>query len=233
MRAAQMNAGLDTVRGHSKSGPNSRQSHRIQNSRGRERAQARSSQAAQLHGLRWVPVPLALLAAAIGWLVFGTVLGQAAATDRANGLQAGGLGLTVNQMVWMADAMSGPAQSKTNGFAMPSSMMPGMQTPGVRRLRIEVYITNVSTQPQRYALGDFRVVGPGGKVWNGVANASTRGSVQAATLEPRFQVTVELYFDIPARQARHLSVQWSHGGTTLTFPVRTAGTDSTSVMVGG
>jgi hypothetical protein len=30
---------------------------------------------ARIPGIRWIPVPLALLAATVGWLVYGTVLG--------------------------------------------------------------------------------------------------------------------------------------------------------------
>lgn len=200
---------------------------------GRARRRSKSASSPGLPGLRWVPVPLAMLMAALGWLVLGSVLGQhAAASDHFSGLQAGGLGLTVNESLWMSDSMSGPGQTTSKGYVMPSSMMPGMQAPGDKRLRIEVYIRNISTGPQRYALSEFRLFGPGGKSWKIVGNDTTKGAAQSAVLAPGFQATVDLYFDIPATQSKHLSVRWSHGGSTVTFPVHPAGTDSTSVMVG-
>ncbi|HVB45131.1 MAG TPA: hypothetical protein VNF47_20845 [Streptosporangiaceae bacterium] len=183
-------------------------------------------------GLRWVPVPLAMLMAALGWVVFGSVLGQHAfASDHSGFVEASGLGLTVSTTMWMADPMGG-SQSTPGGFQMPSSMMPGLQAVGDSRLRIEVYIRNVSSKPQEYALSQFRLIGAGGKSWGIVTNSTTQGAAQAAILEPNFQATVDLYFDIPSAQAKKLSVQWSHNGTTVSFPVHVSGTDSTSVMAG-
>lgn len=208
---------------------------RRQPGNGRARGGTGSRPGSQLAGLRWVPVPLAVLMAALGWLVLGGLLGQhAAAEDHAHGLEAGGLGLTVNTMLWMDSSMSAPGQMPGKGFKMPSSMMPGMQAPGDMRLRIEVYLRNVSKDPQRYALKSFVLFGPGGKSWNVLANAATQHSVapQSAVLEPGFSTTVDLYYDIPAKQAKNLSVRWSHGGSTVSFPVHTTGTDSTSVMDG-
>lgn len=199
---------------------------------GRPRGGTGSRPGPALTGLRWVPVPLAVLIAALGWLVLGGLLGQhAAAEDHAHGLEAGGLGLAVNTMLWMSDMSS---MSSGKGYQMPASMMPGMQTPGDRRLRIGVYIQDVSKAPQRYALSDFVLVGPGGQTWKVLANAVTQHSVapQTGVLEPGWSTTVDLYFDIPAKQTKNLSVRWSHGGSTVSFPVHTSGTDSTSVMAG-
>src|SRR5215469_10977371 len=104
---------------------------------GSKRRRASATAASRFTGLRWVPVPLAILLAALGWLVFGTVLGQQAVAAHA-GLEAGGLKLTVNQVVWMADDMADPGKATDpNQFTMPDSMMPGMQTAGDKRLRIE------------------------------------------------------------------------------------------------
>jgi hypothetical protein len=197
------------------------------------RGRAGSRPGSRLPGLRWVPVPLAMLMAALGWLVFGSVLGQDALASAHAGINAGGLGLTVNQTVWMSDDMSGSEQPSAKGsFSMPGSMMPGMQAVGEKRLRIEVYIRNISTSPQRYALSDFRLLGTGSHSWQTLNNAATRGALQSAVLEPGFQTTLDFYFDIPASQGKHLSVEWSHGGSTITFPVHITGTDSTGVMVG-
>jgi hypothetical protein len=174
-----------------------------------------------------------MLLAALGWLVFGSMLGQHAIAGEHAGLQAGGLGLTVNQTVWMSGDMGNPGQPSTKGgFSMPGSMMPGMQAVGEKRLRIEVYLRNISTSPQRYALSEFRLLGTGGRSWQTLDNAATRGAVQSAVLAPGFQTTLDFYFDIPASQGKHLSVEWSHGGSTVTFPVHITGTDSTGVMVG-
>jgi hypothetical protein len=198
----------------------------------RERRRASTISASRFLGLRWVPVPLAILMAALGWLVFGSVLGQHAFASAHAGPEAGGLALTVNQTVWMADDMGNPAQATSSGgFQMPSSMMPGMQTGGDKRLRIEVYIRNISNSPQRYALNGFRLFGTGGRSWAPLDNAATRGAVLSAVLDPGFLATVDLYFDLPASQGNRLSLEWEHGGTTVTFPVHVIGSDS-GVMVG-
>ena len=82
-------------------------------------------------GLRWVPVPLAILLAVIGWLVFGSALGQHALASAHAAPQQGGMQLTMNQVVWMADDMTDPtAKVKPYRFQMPQSMMPVMQTGG-------------------------------------------------------------------------------------------------------
>jgi len=199
--------------------------------RGRSRG---ATAAARFPGLRWVPVPLAILLAALGWLVFGSVLGQHAFASAHAGLEAGGLGLTVNQVVWMADDMANPGLPATNpnAFRMPDSMMPGMQTAGKKRLRIELYIRDISSSLQQYALSEFQLLGTASQSWHPLNNAATRGAIQSAVLYPGFQATVDLYFDLPAAQGNHLSVEWSHGGSTVTFPVHVTGTDSTGVMVG-
>jgi hypothetical protein len=183
-------------------------------------------------GLRWVPVPLAILMAVIGWLIFGSVMGQHALAVAHAGPQAGGLGLTVNQVVWMANNMTDPGtKTNPNQFQMPSDMMPGMQTVGEKRLRIEIYIRNISNGPQRYALSEFRLLGTGGRSWTPLDNAATRGAVRSAVLDPGFQTTIDLYFDLPNSQGRHMSVEWEHGGSTVTFPVHATGMDS-GLMVG-
>jgi hypothetical protein len=179
-----------------------------------------------------VPVPLAILLTVLGWLVFGSVLGQSALARTHAGLEAGGLRLTVNQVVWMADDMGNPGQpTDPSSFQMPASQMPGMQTAGDKRLRIELYVQNISNSPQQYALNGFRLIGTGGKSWAPLDNAATRGAVLTEELDPDFQATTDLYFDLPASQGNRLSVEWEHGGTTLTFPVHVIGSDS-GVMVG-
>src|SRR5215469_12953910 len=65
----------------------------------RTRGKGRS---ARLRGLRWVPVPLAMLAAALGVLVIGSMQGRAAADLASHPNEAGGLALSVDTMVWMA-----------------------------------------------------------------------------------------------------------------------------------
>jgi len=182
-------------------------------------------------GLRWVPVPLAILLAAIGWLVFGSALGQHARADAHAGPQAGGLALTINDVVWMVDNMADPGQKPVpGGFAMPASEMPGMQTVGEKRLRIELYIRNVSSSPQRYQLNDFRLFGTGGKSWAPIDNAATRGAILAANLDPGFQATVDMYFDLPLSQGKRLTMEWEHGGTVVRFPIHATGMASGSMV---
>lgn len=201
-------------------------------STGAQQRKRRTSAASRFTGLRWVPVPLAMLMAVLGWLVFGTVLGQQAVASAHAGLQAGGLKLTVSQVLWMQDNMGDPAQpANPNSFKMPDSMMPGMQTAGNKRLRIEFYVHNISTSAQVYAWNEFRLFGTGGKSWAPLDNAATRYAVQAATLEPGFQATIDLYFDVPNSQGdSHLSVEFEHGGTAVTFPVHVTGSGAMAGM---
>lgn len=184
-------------------------------------------------GLRWVPVPLAILLAAIGWLVFGSALGQHALASAHAGPEQAGLSLHLNQVVWMANDMTDPtAKVKPGQFQMPQSMMPGMPTGGDKRLRIELYLRNISDKTQRYGLAEFRLLGAKGKSWVPLANAATRGAVLAANLYPGFQATIDLYFDLPASQGgNHLRLEWEHLGHVMAIPVHVIGTD-TGVMVG-
>ncbi len=180
-------------------------------------------------GLRWVPVPLAALAALIGMLVMGTFQGQAAETNaHQQGYRAGGLALSVDTMYWMSNDMTGlgPGQKvNPNSYSMPASQMPGIQPAGDNRLRVEVALSNVTAGMQRYSTTDFSLSGPGGKTWqpNGQEHSSMVGS---ATLAPGFQVTVDVYFDIPGKNSKHLTLNWSRGGTTVSIPVTIGGASS-------
>lgn len=197
--------------------------------RGRTRKKGRPSRGARLPGLRWVPVPLALLAAVLGLLVFGSMQGRAAADLVSEPNVAGGLGLHVDTMVWMSNDMVGsgapqaapaPADSP-NGFTMPDSMMPGMQPTGDNRLRIEVDFNNVSSSVQKYATTDFTLSGPGGKTWN--VNGQEHSSQPAsADLQPGFSTTIDLYFDLPASDTKNLILHWSRSGRTISMPVSTS-----------
>ncbi|HEV2375123.1 MAG TPA: hypothetical protein VGS19_23565 [Streptosporangiaceae bacterium] len=191
----------------------------------RPRTGARTGAGSWLRGLRWVPVPLAALAAMIGTLVLGSLQGQvAAANARHPSYQAGGLALSVDTMLWMSNDMTGqgPAQTNNHGFAMASSMMPGMQAPGQDRLRVEVNLSNVTADLQRYSITDFSVAGPSGRTWK-VDGYGHSDSASSANLEPGFGVTIDVYFDVPAKQSKHLTLQWSRGGTTVSIPVNTVG----------
>lgn len=189
--------------------------------------------APRMPGLRLVPVPLAILLAVIGWLVFGSAFGQHAMASAHAGPEQGGMALTVNQVVWMSDDMTNPGTKQDpNQFQMPASEMPGMQTVGEKRLRIELYLRNISSKTQVYGLAEFRLLGAGGKSWSPLDNAATRGAVMAANLYPGFQATTDLYFDLPLSQgANHLRLEWEHGGHLMTIPVHVIGSDS-GVMVG-
>jgi hypothetical protein len=178
-----------------------------------------------LHGLRWVPVPLAVLAAVVGWLVLGSMQGQqVAARVHQHGYQAGGLALAVDQMTWMSNDMTGqgPVKAKVKGFPMDSSQMPGMQSASDNRLRVEVILRNITATTQRYAMSDFKVVAPGGQHWTTADDGGT-GSAAAGALAPGFEATVDMYFDIPIKQSKNLSIEWSRDGTTVEFPVNTSG----------
>jgi|SwirhisoilCB1_FD_contig_31_20788333_length_1083_multi_12_in_0_out_0_2 hypothetical protein len=198
-----------------------------------DRRKSRKTSEARYPGLRWVPVPLAILVAAIGWLVLGSVMGQHALASAHAGPEQGGLGLTVNQVVWMANDMSNPSGKVTdpNQFKMPAAEMPGMQTAGDKRLRIEIYLRDISSSPQRYGLAEFRLLGTGKQSWPPLDNAATRGAVLSAMLYPGFQSTVDLYFDLPASQHGALKLEWEHGGHIMTIPVHVIGKDN-GVMVG-
>jgi hypothetical protein len=174
-----------------------------------------------------VPVPLALLAAALGVLVFGSIQGRAAADLASHPNEAGGLSLTVDTMLWMSNDMGGSgapqaAPPPADSYSMPSSMMPGMQPVGDNRLRVEVDLSNVTGSVQKYSMTDFTLSAPGGKTWqvNGQEHSSQPGS---ADLQPGFRTTVDVYFDIPAANSKNLTLHWSRGGRTISIPVKTAG----------
>jgi Domain of unknown function (DUF4352) len=175
--------------------------------------------------LRWVPVPLAVLAAAIGALVMGSFQGQvAAANANRPGYQAGGLSLSVDTMLWMSNDMTGqgPANKGPANFSMPPSMMPGMQAAGENRLRVEVSLSNVTGDTQRYSIGDFSLTGHGGKTWS-ADSVGRSDAASSANLQPGFGTTIDVYFDVPAKQSRNLTLEWSRGGTTVSIPVHTSG----------
>lgn len=168
--------------------------------------------------LRWLPAPLAVLAALVGWLVLASLPGQAH-DGHDHGYQAGGLALAVSQMLWMSNDMGdGPVPVPT-GYQMPDNMMPGMQAAGDDRLRLEVQLTNVSSRVQQYAPSEFEVVAPGGQSWQALDDGGYDATTVAA-LQPGFAVTVDMYFDIPAKQITNLTVTWSRGGSTVRFPVK-------------
>lgn len=186
---------------------------------GRSRADPRSG----LRGLRWVPIPLAMLAAVIGALVISSFQGQvAAANARQTGYRAGGLALSVGTTLWMSNDMTGqgPLKKAPRGFSMPASDMPGMQPDGDNRLRVEVSLSNITTSLQRYSTTDFSLAGPGGKTWK-VDGQGDSVLPASAGLEPGFGTTIDVYFDIPAKNSKHLTLQWSRDGTTVSIPVST------------
>ena len=195
----------------------------------RAKPKGKAASATRLPGLRWVPVPLAILFAAIGWLMLGGAVGQHAASAAAKaalGFQAGGLQVNVDTMLWMSNDMTGQGPVKSSnpsGFKMPSSMMPGMQVAGDNRLRVEFSIANVSSADQRYYVRQFRVVAKNGQSYGPNGNdGSTQATV--AILRPGFGTIIDLYYDLPAGVNKNLSVCWTHGGTSVTFPVSTNGT---------
>jgi hypothetical protein len=158
----------------------------------------------------------------LGWLLVGSLQGQAASAHAQDGYRASGLSLAVDQMLWMSNDMTGQGPLKVpKGFPMDPSMMPGMQSANDNRLRVEVILRNVTTDVQRYAISDFKVVGPGGKSWtvngNGINDSATSG-----ILEPQFEVSVDMYFDVPTAESSYLTIQWSHDGSTVSIPVNTS-----------
>lgn len=206
------------------------------------RKKSRPADGARLRGLRWVPVPLALLVAVLGLLVAGSLQGRAAAVQASEPNVAGGVGLTVDTMLWMSNDMAGngsgaasdlapaPAPADSPGvYSMPDSMMPGMQPTGDDRLRVEVDLSNVSSGVQHYSTTDFTLSGPGGKTWqvNGQDHSSQPAS---ADLLPGFRTTIDVYFDIPNSDAKNLTLHWSRGGRTISMPVHTSSGPGTMRM---
>jgi hypothetical protein len=161
----------------------------------------------------------------IGLLVMGSFQGQVAAANASHpGYQAGGLDLSVDTMLWMSNDMTGqgPAGKSPKGYVMAPSMMPGMQAVGEDRLRVEVSLSNITGDTQQYSMNDFILAGPSGKSWknDGVGHSDMTTS---ANLQPGFGTTIDLYFDVPAKQTKNLTLKWSRGGTTVSIPVRTGG----------
>lgn len=174
-------------------------------------------------GLRWVPAPLAVLAAAIGALVIGSLQGQvsAANANQAPRYEAGGISVTIGAMNWMDNSMTGQPVTKgasSKGYSMPSSEMPGMQAIGDDRLRVEVDLSNVSSDLQRYSMNDFSLVSPGGKTWHVVPQGNSNQPA-AANLRPGFGTIIDMYFDMPAKYSKHLKLIWTSDGVTKTIPV--------------
>jgi hypothetical protein len=198
--------------------------------RNRARSAARRERAAgpailRMRGLRWVPVPLAVLAAVIGALVMGAFQGQmASANAHQTGYRSGGLALSVDTMRWMPNM-----KPTSSGYQMPASMMPGMQPAGDNRLHVEISLGNVTTSVQRYSITDFTVSSPGGKPLHADSVAHSNTPV-SADLAPGFETTTDIYFDIPAQQSKHLILKWSHGGSVVFIPVNTNGNPSTMRM---
>lgn len=195
---------------------------------GRARGKGGSAGAPRLGGMRWVPVPLAVLAAVLGLLVMGSMQGKAAAQFAAEPSEAGGLSLSVDTMLWMSNDMAGngapqaapaPADSP-DGFTMPDSMMPGMQPTGDNRLRIEVDLSDISRAVQQYSTTDFTLTDPSGKTYqvNGQEHSAQPAS---ADLQPGFRTTIDVYFDLPSTDSKHLTLHWSRGGRSISMPVNT------------
>jgi len=172
--------------------------------------------------VRWLPVPLALAAAVVGWVVLGSTIDQHG--SHVDAYEAGGLQLSVNSMVWMSNDMTGqgPLASKSQGFAMDPSMMPGFQSVADNRLHLQVTLSNGTSDPQRYASSDFRVVGLDGRSWG---TSDDGGDIlhRTGTLGSGYAATIDLYFDLPNQQTKGLSIEWSRGGTTVEIPVNTSG----------
>src|ERR1700727_1927267 len=198
--------------------------------RNRARSAARRGRAAgpailRMPGLRWVPVPLAALAAVIGVLVMGSFQGQAAEISfHQSGYRAGGLAMSIDQVYWLSNNMNGlpPGQkAPPDQYSMPASMMPGIQPVGDNRLRVEVALANVTTSTQRYSTRDFTLSGLGGKKTWQPDNQEHSSMAGSETLASGFQETVDVYFDIPGQDSKNLTLHWSRGGTTLSIPVST------------
>lgn len=191
----------------------------------RARKKGRSHPGSRMRGLRWVPVPLALLVAALGVLVLGTMQGRAAADLASHPNEAGGLSLSVDTMLWLNDDMTGngdpAAPPPADGsYDMPSSMMPGMEPVGDNRLRIEVDLSNVSNTVEEYSTTDFTLSAPGEKTWQ-VDDQDHSALPASAYLQPGFATTVDVYFDVPAADSKNLTLHWSRGGRTISMPVKT------------
>jgi hypothetical protein len=193
----------------------------------------RGTRGTRLRGLRWVPVPLAILAAALGVLVFGSVQGQAAADLASHPTEAGGLSLSVDTMLWLSDDMTGNGDPNAapppddDEYDMPSSMMPGMEPAGDNRLRVEVDLTNVTVSAEQYATTDFTLSAPGGKTWQ-VDDQDHSALPASAYLRPGFSTTIDVYFDVPAADSKNLTLRWSRGGRTISIPVNTTGKPSST-----
>jgi hypothetical protein len=181
---------------------------------------------ARLPGLRWVSAPLAMLALVIGALVIGSLQGQVAAANanQAPRYKAGGLSLTLGTTVWMDGSMTGQplkkGQKVPKGYTMPSSEMPGMQAVGDNRLRVEVNLSNISGDVERYSMTDFTLVSQHGKIWK-VDPQGNSSQPASANLEPGFGTVIDFYFDLPAKDSKDLTLRWSRDGTTFSIPVNT------------
>jgi plastocyanin len=99
------------------------------------------------------------------------------------------------------------------GFAMPQSMMPGMQAEDADRVHVEVVLRNSSDTTVSNRPDDFRLVSPERERWD-----LNEDVTMPSTLAPGFAVELDLYFDV-AQGQEDLSLEWSQGGDVVEIPV--------------
>jgi hypothetical protein len=163
-------------------------------------------------------VPAALATMAAGWLVVGAVLQGHGGHVHATSYENGGLSLSVDQMLWMSNDMSGqgPLANNNQVFQMDPRMMPGMQTVNNNRLRVQLTLRNLSASARTYAPADFHAIAPDGGRWNAVDDGGALNQ-KGGTVQPGYAVSLAVYFDIPVAE-KNVSIEWSKDGQTIEIP---------------
>jgi hypothetical protein len=149
-------------------------------------------------------------ASLLGLILVGSLAGASSAHQHgaATGAAAelDGLALSIEVSEWMAHDMTGGAMPPTpGGFQMPSSMMPNMPAPGMRRLHLEVVVSNRGGAAKEIAPREFSVVSSGGE-W-----PAAEGSFDPATIRLGATVAIDVYFDV-AETAGDLQLIWRRAG---------------------
>jgi hypothetical protein len=171
---------------------------------------------AQGSWLRWLPLPVGIGLAVVGWGVLTTTLSSSGSGHvHATSYESNGFELSVEQSVWMSNDMyGGPMPTYAANFPMPQQMMPGLQTSDNNRLHVEVSLRNQTGDGRSYGPDDFHLVSQSGGDWK-----VNDGSFDPGTLAPGYAVSIDLYFDVPTTDKGPLSVVWQLGGYPVQIPI--------------
>ena len=149
---------------------------------------------------------VAIVTALAGTVALGLtaagVLADGTATSSA-GLQ--GLALHLESFELVSDHHDQTRHDHSQGFQMPTAMMPGTPERGRRRVHVELKLTNEGRSPRSLGAHEFTLRSRG-ELW-----PATDRSHAGRALYPEHVVWLDLYFDVPDGDAP-LELVWRRGG---------------------